>query len=365
MTAILLTIFCLTLITQVYFYLILSKAILSSKKEDNASINTVSVVIAARNERENLLNLLPALVKQNHSNFEVIIINDRSHDGTSELVNDFIIHNDNFHLIDINTLPDGWNGKKHAIYKGVSMAKNDILLFTDADCLPKSERWISEISQHFDQKTDFVLGFSPYKIQPGFLNHFIQFETLFVGMQYLGFAKRGNPYMGVGRNMAVRRSKYDLSLLSEVSELTGGDDDLIINHLADSTNTKVITHPNSQTVSIPETSWNDYFKQKIRHLSVGQYYQKKDRTLLGLFTLSFLLGWIFFFSLLVSVINPYFILTVYALRSLSFYIIFARIGRKLESPVKLWALPVLDLCYSIYYPLVGLKALLTKNIQWK
>lgn len=365
MTAILLTIFCLTLVTQVYFYLILSKALLFSKKEAKSVFNTVSVIIAARNEKENLLNLLPALVKQNHSHFEVIIINDRSNDGTSELVNDFTLHNENFHLLDINTLPDGWNGKKNAIYKGVSIAKNDILLFTDADCLPKSDSWISEISQQFDQKTDIVLGFSPYDIQLGFLNHFIQFETLFVGMQYLGFAERGKPYMGVGRNMAVRRSKYDLSHLSEVSGLTGGDDDLVINHLANSRNTKVITNPNSQTVSIPETSWNDYFKQKIRHLSVGKHYQKKDRTLLGLFTLSFLLGWIFFFSLLVSSINPYFILTVYALRSLSFYIIFARIGQKLESPVKLWALPVLDLCYSIYYPLVGLRVLLTKNIQWK
>lgn len=365
MTAILLIIFCLTLITQVYFYLILSKAVLFSKREDHSIFNSASVIIAARNEKENLLRLLPALSKQNHSDFEVIIVNDRSSDGTSELLSDFVEHHHNFHSLDVDALPDGWNGKKHAIYKGVSLAKNDILLFTDADCLPKSNDWISAVSQQFGKETDIVLGYSPYQVKSGFLNHFIQFETLFVGLQYLGFAQRGKPYMGVGRNMAVRRNKYDLSLLSQISSLTGGDDDLVINHLSHSTNTTIITDPKSQTLSIPETSWKEYFKQKLRHLSVGKHYQKKDRTLLGLFTLSFLLGWIFFFSLLVSAINPYFILTVYALRSLSFYIIFARIGHKLESPVNPWALPVLDLCYSIYYPLVGLRALLTKNIQWK
>lgn len=365
MTVILLTIFCLLMITQVYFYLMLSKPLLFTKKVVRTERNSVSVIVAARNERENLLRLLPALAEQNHSDYEVIIVNDRSEDGTSELIHDFKLRHNHFHVIDIQTLPDGWNGKKHAIYKGVAMAKNEVLLFTDADCLPKSNTWISEMSHEFSKETDIVLGFSPYEVQPGFLNDFIQFETLFVGMQYLGFAQRGKPYMGVGRNMAVRRSQYDLSLLDQMSGLTGGDDDLIVNQLANSTNTKVITNPSSQTVSIPETTWRHYFKQKIRHLSVGEHYQKKDRTLLGVFTLSFLLGWIFFFSLLVSAINPYFILTVYALRSLSFYIIFARIGQKLESPVKLWTLPVLDLCYSIYYPLVGIRALLTKNIQWK
>ncbi|MFY0592440.1 glycosyltransferase [Roseivirga sp.] len=326
---------------------------------------SVSVIIAARNESINVAGLLEKLSQQTHCDFEVIIANDRSEDDTLDILNSYTKKFGHFHHIDVSELPDGWSGKKNAIYQGIKQAKNEVLLFTDADCIPNSNQWISEISNAFNPDIDIVLGLSPYQYRQGFLNKFIQFETLFTAIQFVGFTKMGKPYMGLGRNMAIRRSKYDLSLLESISDHVGGDDDLMVNALSNSKNTIVITSHQSQTQSLPENSWGDYFKQKIRHLSAGKYYQKKDRTLLGLFTLSFLFGWILFFTLLVSALNPYFILTAFALRSLSFYVIFARLGRKLGSPINLWSVPLLDLCYSIYYPIVGLKALLTKNIQWK
>jgi hypothetical protein len=171
--------------------------------------------------------------------------------------------------------------------------------------------------------------------------------------------------MGVGRNWAIRKHAYDLEYLKSISDIIGGDDDLMINHLAKRTNTSIITAPKSQTISKPTESWNDFFKQKIRHLSVGSHYHQKDKTVLGLFTLAFLFGWIFFFFLLVSTINPYFILATFGLRSLSFYSIFARVGQKFDAPVRFWALLLLDLSYSIYYPVMGLRALSAKNIKWK
>lgn len=335
------------------------------KTTDWKDIPSVSVIIAARNESKNLPRLIKSLAEQDHTNIEFIIINDRSTDSSELVIEKAIEHQKYFQQININNLPDGWNGKKHALLQGIKAAKNEVLLFTDADCVPKSTQWASLIAAKFETETDIVLGFSPYENRSTWLNQFIQFETLLTGLQYLGLANLGRPYMGVGRNWAVRRNSYDIEYLKSISTIIGGDDDLMINHLATKTNTSTITVPMSQTISVPEESWHDFFKQKIRHLSVGTRYHQKDKTLLAIFTLAFMFGWIFFFSLLVSTINPYFILAAFGLRSLSFYSIFARVGQKFDVPVRFWALLLLDLSYSIYYPVVGLRALSAKNIKWK
>lgn len=366
MTEITLIIFLLCLVTQVCFHHLVFRKIISpsSKKETSKSLS-VSIIIAARDEATNLPALLKALSRQDYAQLEIIIINDRSTDSTEEILKEYTSNYKNFNHITIKTLPAGWNGKKYALKTGVEMAQNDILLFTDADCNPKSDQWVKSIMNEFSNETDIVLGFSPYNKTESYLNHFIQFETLLTGFQYLGLAKTGYPYMGVGRNLAIRKRVYDIGFLKSIAHLMGGDDDLMINHLSTKRNTAIAISPMSQTLSIPENTWSGYFKQKIRHLSVGSHYHVKYKTLLGLFMFSFVIGWILFFALLMSTINPYWILTAFAIRSLSFYSIFARIGRKLDVPFRFWLLPLLDLSYSIYYPVVGLRAVSTKSIKWK
>ncbi len=367
MTEIMLVLFSVCMLVQVLFHQLVFGKLLKKKDTwaNSNQIPSISIIVAARNESENLANLINALCDQDHPDMEVIIVNDRSTDNSKTIVDRAISNKTNFKQIKINHLPEGWTGKKYALNLGIQTAKNEILLFTDADCLPKSSQWASIMASAFNETTTIVLGFSPYQKAASFLNGFIQFETLFTGLQYLGLSAIGRPYMGVGRNWAIRRGSYSLDYLASMAHIVGGDDDLMINHIATKTNTINVTLPSSQTLSKPKQSWHEYLVQKTRHLSVGVHYHKKDKTLLGLFTLSFLFGWIFFFSLLVSAINPYFILAAFGLRSLSFYSIFARIGQKFGSPINFWALPVLDLCYSIYYPVVSLRALSTKSIKWK
>ncbi|OEK01466.1 hypothetical protein BFP97_08005 [Roseivirga sp. 4D4] len=367
MTEIILVLFSVCLLVQILFHQLVFRKLLQKEDTPEKSSQTpsVSIIIAARNEDENLAKLIRALHDQDHPDLEVIIVNDRSTDNSETIIETSIRNKPHFKQIKIDHLPEGWTGKKHALSLGIQAAKNDILLFTDADCIPKSSQWASLMAGAFKETTAIVLGFSPYQKVAGFLNRFIQFETLLTGLQYLGLSAIGRPYMGVGRNWAIRRNSYDLDYLASMAHIVGGDDDLMINHIATKDNTINITLPSSQTISKPKHTWHEYLTQKIRHLSVGVHYHKKDKTLLGVFTLSFLFGWIFFFSLLVSAINPYFILAAFGLRSLSFYSIFARIGQKFGSPIIFWALPVLDLCYSIYYPVVSLRAISAKSIKWK
>lgn len=368
MEILLIALFLLCMIIQIGFHWGVFYKILTHRHQSHEStIPPVSVIIAARNEEKNLAALLEALITQDHQAFEVIIVNDRSNDDTGKIIETYSARHPQFRSISISALPDGWNGKKYALFKATEIAQNQILLFTDADCKPESNQWISEMARNFTYGIDIVLGYSPYAYTPnsGVLNEFIAFETLLTGVQYMGFASIGQPYMGVGRNLAIRRNIYDRGYLKSIGHLTGGDDDLMVNHLANSQNTRLVYAKASQTTSWPKSSWRAYIRQKVRHMAAGRHYHKKDQTLLAVFTLSFLFGWIFLFLSLVSALNPYLILTAFGLRSLSFYTIFARVGQKFDAHLKIWALPFLDLCYSIYYPVVGLKALATKNIRWK
>lgn len=325
----------------------------------------VSVIIAARNESENLPKLLQCLSNQDYPDFEVIIVNDRSEDSSQPMLSEWTAHYPNFRVIHHEKLPAGWTGKKYALYTAASQAKKEVLLFTDADCLPASNQWISTMACSFDDKTDIVLGYSPYQKKAGWLNRFIQFETLLVAMQYLGFALLGKSYMGVGRNMAIRREKYDLEYLEKIKNLEGGDDDLMISHLATSCKVQIEIRPESFTTSQPKTSLTTYLKQKIRHLAAGKHYHKKDQTLLGIFTLSCVIVWGLFVLLIFFGLNAKLFFMVFGTRSLVVYLILNRLGRKLNTDIDFWAFPFLDFCYCFYYPWVAVKALATKQVEWK
>src|SRR5690606_6247461 len=114
--------------------------------------------------------------------------------------------NDNLKMVRVDQTPPHINSKKFALTLGIKAAKHDWVLFCDADCRPASNQWIHSMSTYFQETTKIVLGYSPYVAAPGWLNRFIRLETTITAMQYIGFASAGMPYMGVGRNLAYRKS---------------------------------------------------------------------------------------------------------------------------------------------------------------
>ena len=359
-------VFGISIVVQVYYMAVYFRHLITydEQKLNKGQIHPLSIVVAARNEADNLPALLDGLLNQNYVDYEVIVINDRSNDGSHEILEKYVHKNSRLKVVTIKELPDDWNGKKYALSQGIRASQNDIMVLTDADCIPRNEKWLSSINAQFDQGVQFVIGFSPYQEKRGFLNHLIRFETLWTGIQYLSFALAGIPYMAVGRNLAYSKAIFSRNGFDEIRGITGGDDDLLVNRSANAANTRIVMHQDSQTVSKPKTTWSSYFKQKIRHLSVGKRYHKKDRTRLGLFALCSLFGWILLFYLLFTSYYSIWILTLFAVRSILFYIIFTRAGRKLGVSISPISLPFLDLFYNIFYLVIGLRALTAKRITW-
>jgi chlorobactene glucosyltransferase len=93
----------------------------------------ISICVPARNEARNIRGCVERLLAQAYPNFEVIVLDDRSTDATSEILDNLAAHNSRLRPISGSDLPSGWAGKPHALYQASAAARGDWLCFIDAD----------------------------------------------------------------------------------------------------------------------------------------------------------------------------------------------------------------------------------------
>ena len=287
---ILLSILILTLTIQLGFYFIPYTAILRrirKIKKGNVPHTVeqppVSVIICARNEGDNLNRFLPLVLEQNYADYEVIVVNDGSCDDTEDIIKNLQKVYHNLYITNIPQETRIISHKKLAITVGVKAAKNEILLFTDADCRPLTPDWITTMVRNFDGQAEFVLGHGNYYREHGFISKMVSYDTLTIAMQYMGFALLGYPYMGVGRNMAYRRSTFfNHKGFAGFLHIASGDDDLLINAFGEKHNTRIEPSREAETLSLPKTTFRDWYYQKLRHLSTVDIYKSGSKMWIGL-----------------------------------------------------------------------------------
>ena len=331
----------------------------------------ISVIISARNEAENLKQFLPAILGQAYPDFEVVVVNDCSTDSSYLVLEDLSRIYPHLKLVTVTEHRRFKTGKKFALTMGIKAAKNEHLIFTDADCEPSSPNWVAHMASNFGGDTEIVLGYSPYLKTGGFVNAFVRFETLKTGISYLSSALGGNAYMGVGRNLAYTKSLFFGSKgFAKHLHVLSGDDDLFVNANATPQNTAIEIHPDAFTFSESKNSFLSYFRQKRRHMGVGKFYKAKHRRMLSLDAIA---GLLFYAALggciaLFRWFNEYQLFAlggVYLLRLLTQTIIYYHAAKKLSGTKLLWFLPFFDLLYYIYVTVFGLVGTFIKTTKWK
>ena len=251
----------------------------------------VSVILAAHNESYNLSQYLQALLSQDWPTYEVIVVDDGSEDETRAIVESYMVNDPRLHMTVVPYGARVGSTKKLALTLAAKAAQYDYLLLTDADCVPESPRWIAEMMKGFVQhstlniqhSTDIVLGFSPYFCEKGSINRLVRYDTLFNGLHYLGAALCGHPYMGVGRNLAYRKSLFfESGGFTHLMTSIAGDDDLFVNHVATPETTAVVLSRDSYVWSLAKTNLRDWLQQKRRHVSVSPQYKTSTKWRLAL-----------------------------------------------------------------------------------
>ena len=320
----------------------------------------VSVIIAAKNEADNLSKHLKQILDQDYPEFEVIIINDHSKDDTREMLNK--LEHPRLKTYD---LQEG-TGKKRAIALGVDKSKYDYLLFTDADCLPNSEAWIRKMIQPFDQQVKIVLGHGRFYPEKGILNSFIRYENLVNACQYFAFALKGIAYMGVGRNLAYSKDLfYQSKAFHQYGAILSGDDDLIVNEMANETNVAICMDEEGHTISKAKRTWKDYIHQKRRQLQAGNFYKSSDRARLAFWGLNHLVFNISTLILLIFCSNKLLFLSIFVVKWMIQVLYLNNICKKMRDSTILPFIGILEFFYYIIISLIGVSTWIWKVKKWQ
>ena len=344
------------------FFIVYFKSLVQARKIeiDEKELEPLSVIVVARNECSNLRELIPMILEQDYPQFELIVVDDHSWDGTYEFLHEQLPLDDRLKVVLLDDFVQSKPGKKLGLTLGIKKASHDRLVFTDADCRPIGKDWLKSMASAWKEDKQVILGYSPYVPSGNVASPFIQFEAFHVGWQYLSMALIGRPYMGVGRNMAYSKTLFleNKGFASHLS-IPYGDDDLFIQEVAKRSNTAVRLQVESHVTSLPKKSFSKWFQQKRRHLSAGVRYRFLDKLILSFFWLSrfaYYLGLTLYLVLaeysVIGLVIAGFPLLVWWLAGMTMHLRFKFF--------KLWpAFPLLDIVYHcIIYPIFGLSTLL-------
>ena len=352
---------------QLFFYVFLFGKFSFSQPTNSKQVSLpVSVIIAAKNEAQNLKDNLPSILNQNYPNFEVILINDGSTDTSLGILQEFQEQHTLLKVVNL-AATNSYNGnKKNAISQGIKVASFDYLLFTDADCKPNSKNWISQMTSHFSDKKQLILGYGAYqKIDNSFLNKLIRYETLLTAIQYFSYAKAGIPYMGVGRNLAYKKELFvQNNGFESHKHIKSGDDDLFVNKIGTNENTEICFSNDGFTISKPKTNFKNWFLQKRRHVSTATNYKPIHQFLLSLFFSSQFLFWCLAIILLIYPFNWQYVTILIAIRLILQYIVIQNSAKKLDEKNLVLFVPLLDFIVVFTQICLFITNLFSKPKHW-
>lgn len=325
----------------------------------------VSVVICARNEARSLEELIPILMDQDHAEFEVVVVNDRSEDDTAEILQWIKPRFERLRIVTIQADEKFSYGKKIALGVGIRAAKHPRVLLTDADCRPPGRDWISCMCAGFASGKQIVIGHSPCGPGAGLTALLERYDGMSKAMQYVSFALAGFPYMGVGRNLGYTTELFYASRKPKNHHhLMSGDDDLFINEVARARNTTAVIDPRSHMTTRPTTDLLTWWMRKRRHYTTARYYRFGHQVLLTLLPLARLVFWLSVVWLAVIGRMREALLGVGAELVLFQPVTIAAFTKLKAGSIKWFALP-LEWTFLLLDPVIYVSTLISKPRRWK
>ena len=325
---------------------------------------SVSIIIALRNEQEQVIHLLSELKKQVYpiDKLEFILVNDHSTDSTLELLGNSVIAN-----LRVLNMPDGMFGKKSAIVFAMKKAKGDIILASDADC-SFSRLWLRTMVAYFSNKNiKLVSGPVSYHKQKG----------IFLGLQTLEFISligSGAGAIGVenaifcnGANMAYRKADFLELNNFENDDAASGDDVFLLHSIKEKYKHAIVFAKDEKAIVLTSAvqSTKGFINQRKRWTAKTSGY--KDfasiyASFLVLFTnLSLVL---LFVGYLYSGAYFQLFLLFYALKfAVDFLLLFPVLSFFKRMDLVKWIFPF-ELFYAFYIVLIVVLSF-TKSFEWK
>ncbi len=358
---------CICALVQVGYYLAVFSRLAFFRTSEQAPVKfPVSVIICAKNELKNLREFLPAILSQDYPDYQVIVVNDCSWDESGKYLEEMESQHRQLKVVTLKEQEKYQHGKKFALALGIKAAAHEHLLLTDADCHPAGKDWMATMVRNFNKDTEIVIGYGAYRKEPGFLNKWIRMDTVFNAMQFLSYALNRNAYMGVGRNLAYKKSLFFKNKgFASHYHILSGDDDLFINEVARPGNTAIEINPASFTFSRAKSSFGAWIRQKRRHMSTSGLYRRRHQFLLGMFYLTHVFFYMSCISLLILKLFLHVVVSAFIIRLMTQWLVTGKSMKRLGELDLWWMVPVYDALVVILYPALAVSNLIVKNKTWK
>jgi len=363
-------IFSFVIISYLVLHIIYLKGYFKSKNSSklNSPVDipvTVTVIVAAKNEENTIIECIDSLKKLNYpkSLFEVIFVNDNSDDNTEKVIINNITGFDNFKLLnsvkeDVSNL----KGKANAIDTGISNSSGKIIFITDADCIVPAN-WIKETIKYYDEdNTAMVCGFTNIKDSGNLFSILQSLDWIYL-LSLASCSSGINRILScIGNNISFRKDVYTeiggyKNIKFSITE------DLALLRKIDSIKKYKIKYPIDSECSVKTTSCKNF----------KEFYLQKKRWFKGATGINYL-GYIYaiefyivnlilFFGLLF--LSPVFYIIFVFAKLLSELIIFipVYINLKFKHILKYYIL--FQIYYGIYGLLLPLSFIFGNKVNWK
>ena len=321
--------------------------------------DNISVVIALKDEINNLPALLNALEQLNYDaeKYEIIFVDDNSQDDSYKFLENHLIKNYKLLKATNKIFP----GKKGALNIGIQNSKFDIIAITDADCKPEPD-WLKSISKKISLGFDIVFGYSPLEKGVNFVSKISSFENLRNYLLYFSFAGLNFPYSAAARSFAFRKGAFDkLSGFKNIIETLSGDDDLLIREaVKNKMKVGAFRFDNDLVYSLPANSLKEYLHTKSRHLKTSHYYLFRHKISLAIWHL---LNIISIYSVFLTAVSYLFIIP-FSVKMIIDTALVLLIRKKLPHDFRLFEVIYLQFFYETLLAINFINSLFKKD-KWK
>ncbi|MDP2304371.1 MAG: glycosyltransferase [Ignavibacteria bacterium] len=296
----------LQLTVYLFQLFLLTKIFKNNPAIDTTSNLGISIIVAARDEEQNIKTVIKYLKNQQYPNelFEVILVDDNSSDSTFSTVQNEIMELNNFFVYknEEKTLP----GKRGALQYGISKSKFNFILITDADCQPQTN-WINSFSSKFNQGNDFLIGIAPFLKSSGLANLFSRYENFKNNLLSFFLIEIGFPYTAAARSFGFSKENfYKLNGYKNTTDTLSGDDDLLLREaVKNKFKISSVIEKDSMVFSETKRTLKEYFIQRSRHTQSSHVYLLSHKIILSFW---YFLNIISDFSIWLSFVNPLFML---------------------------------------------------------
>ena len=323
----------------------------------------VSVVIAARNEEDQISNLINDLIIQEYpiDQLEIVLVNDRSTDSTLDIITEASNNYAFIKVVSINEESKEMTPKKNALTKGIESALGEIVVLTDADCRV-GKLWVSSMAYSVMNQNCISIGFSEVTNENDSLfDRYQRIDFFSIIIANAGVSGWGAFWSGSGQNLAFYKNDFEaIDGFQDVRKRISGDDMYLVQAISNLKNGYVHIDPNSFVKTSPVKSVSSFFNQRVRWSSNAKMNFYDAPLFFGFLLTMMIYNLLILFSFLLG--NPW--LSLLSIKFILDALVIFLGGKLFDRNMDILAYCVWAILQPIYVPLIGIWGIRGK-FYWK